>query len=253
VPNTLWFEHLSRAPQPALQLFCFPYAGGSAQVFRPWQRHLPAHVDLCLVNLPGRGKRMSEPLVTDLVSLVKTIADVFPDEIRGPYALFGHSMGACISFELAHELRRRQKTSPVHLFASGRRAPQVPDTDPVIFNLPHDEFIAELRKLNGTPKELLEHSELMELFLPVIRADFQMNETYEYDPEEPLSIPITAYGGLQDRDVPAETIRAWQELTSSTFKMRMLPGDHFFIQNRSFPDLLARDVLEVVHNLPAPR
>src|SRR5215813_14442818 len=123
--HTDWFEHSSRSRKRELQLFCFHYAGGSAQMFRPWQRNLPPEVDLCLVTLPGRGKRMHEPLVTRLAPLVKSIADVIVPELRHPFALFGHSMGAVISFELARELRSRQSIGPVHLFVSGRGAPQL--------------------------------------------------------------------------------------------------------------------------------
>ena len=192
-----WFNHSVPSRKHSLRLYCFPYAGGSAQVFSQWQRQFPPEIDLCLVNLPGRGRRITEPLVKRLTFLVQSIADALVRELQefpGPFALFGHSMGATISFEVARELRRRGVMEPAHLFVAGRRAPQLPDSDPVTFNLPHDPFIAELRKLNGTPSELLEDPELLELYLPVIRADFELIQTYEYYEEEPLSCPITAYG-----------------------------------------------------------
>jgi medium-chain acyl-[acyl-carrier-protein] hydrolase len=243
--NKLWFEHSPIAPKPALQLFCFPYAGGSAQVFGPWQRRFPPEVDFCLVNLPGRGKRMADPAITRMTQLVHSLADVVAPEIRGPFAFYGHSMGASISFELARELHRRHGIQPVHLFVSGRRAPQWPDDDPVTFNLPHDEFVQQLRKLNGTPREVLDSPELLEIFLPVIRADFELVDTYEYHPGEPLGCPITAYGGLQDVETPAESARAWERQTSSTFTIRMFPGDHFFVRDpkSNFFTVFHHDVL----------
>ena len=163
--NLLWFEHLSRGQAPSLRLFCFPYAGGASEIYRRWQRWFPEQIDLCLVHLPGRGKRLKEQAFTQTIPLVKAIADRMAPETDVPYALYGHSMGATIAFELAHELIRRGCASPQHLFVSGRRAPQCPRTEPITFNLPHDEFIAELRKLNGTPSEVLENPELIELFM----------------------------------------------------------------------------------------
>jgi medium-chain acyl-[acyl-carrier-protein] hydrolase len=244
--RTAWFEHRRPAGKQELQLFCFPYAGAGAQIFHSWQRHLPVEVDLCLVNLPGRDKRIREPLATRLLPLVERIADAIVPELREPFALFGHSMGAAIGFELARELRRRQSIEPAHLLISGCRAPQWPRPDSPIYDLPHDEFIAELQKLNGTPKELLENPELMEVFLPVIRADFEMVGTYDYDPGEPLLCPITAYGGLQDTEVQVDSLQAWEQQTTSTFAVRMLTGDHFFIHNPNFPGILSDDLADLL-------
>jgi medium-chain acyl-[acyl-carrier-protein] hydrolase len=145
-------------------------------------------------------------------------------------------MGALISFELARELRRRGQPAPLALFLSGRGAPQIPDPDPPTFNLPEPEFIAELRRLNGTPKELLDSPELKEFFLPTIRVDFELVETYEYEPGATLTCAICAYGGLQDTSVPAANLKAWQKQTSGPFKARMFPSDHFYIHNSA--DLL---------------
>jgi medium-chain acyl-[acyl-carrier-protein] hydrolase len=245
-----WFEYLSIGQRQSLRLFCFPYAGGSAQVFRKWRRHFPSEIGMCLVHLPGRGMRIGEQPFIRLKPLVETIADLIVREPQPPYALFGHSMGSLISFELARELRRRGFTAPVRLFLSGRGAPISPDPEPPTFNLPHDAFIAEVRRLNGTPGELLDNAETRELFLPLLRADFEMVDTYEYHPEEPLSCPFTLYGGLEDQDVPVEKLRAWEELTSGGCTMRMFAGDHFFIHSSAvFLDALRDDILSTVQNL----
>ena len=125
--------------------------------------------------------------------------------------------------------------------------------DPPTFNLPHDEFIDELKRLNGTPRELLDNPEAREFFLPALRADFEMVDTYQYVLEEPLSCPLTIYGGLQDIDVPISSLRAWEEQTSGSCKIRMFPGDHFFIHScgRDFVNVLQRDVLSILHNSSA--
>jgi medium-chain acyl-[acyl-carrier-protein] hydrolase len=172
---------------------------------------------------------------------------VIGPELQIPYALYGHSMGAVISFELTRELVRRQGKGPEHLLVSGRRAPQLPDTDPPTYHLPRDQFIAELKRLKGTPEEVLAHPELMELFISLLRADFEMVETYEFDPGERLACPITVYGGLSDEHVPAESCRAWSEQTSGVCRTRMVQGDHFFIRKPGpdFVNSFRQDVLSV--------
>jgi medium-chain acyl-[acyl-carrier-protein] hydrolase len=179
---------------------------------------------------------------------VNAIADRIAPEIDIPYALYGHSMGATIAFELARELNRRHWAPPQHLFVSGRRAPQSPRTEPKTFNLPDDEFIAELRRLNGTPSEVLENPELLELFMGLLRADFELVETYQYHPAEQLSCPITVYGGLHDKEVPAESCQAWKEQTSARCNVRMVSGDHFFVRNpmQDFMSAFRSDVLRAI-------
>jgi medium-chain acyl-[acyl-carrier-protein] hydrolase len=241
-----WFENLPGGRDGALRLYCFPYAGGSAQVFRGWQRHFAPQAALSLASLPGRATRIGEPPFRQYKPLITALADAIIPEIPPAFAFWGHSMGAVISFELARELRRRGQPVPIALFLSGRGAPQIPDPDPPVFNLPDPEFIAELRRLNGTPRELLDSPELKELFLPTIRADFELVETYEYEPESPLTCNICVYGGLQDAHVPAANLKEWQKQTSGAFKVRMFPGDHFYIHTSD--DLLhalRRDVLNL--------
>jgi medium-chain acyl-[acyl-carrier-protein] hydrolase len=140
-------------------------------------------------------------------------------------------MGALISFELGRELLGKHHNSPAHIFVSGCPAPQWPKTVPPTFNLPHDKFIGELKRLNGTSAKFLEDPKLMEVFLEILRADFEIVDTYEYYADERLSCPITVYGGLQDEEVSIESCRAWQEQTSASCKVQMFEGDHFFIRN----------------------
>lgn len=246
VAQSQWFEAVVPEEKGALQLFCFPYAGGSAQVFRPWQRHFSSGVCLWLAHLPGRGYRIAEPPFNSLKELVDVLANAIAPVLRKNYVFCGHSMGALISFELARELRRRNQALPGALFVSGRRAPQIPASGPPLFNLPEEDFISYLKNLNGTPRELLEDPEVLRLFLPTLRADFQSTETYAYKPEAPLACSIYAYGGLQDQEVPSASLQAWRHQTSGKFTARMFPGDHFFIQSStaSFAQVLSRDVQE---------
>jgi medium-chain acyl-[acyl-carrier-protein] hydrolase len=242
-----WFEPLSRAKVPRLRLFCFPHAGGSADVCRAWQRWLPEELDICLVHLPGHGRNMGEQPFTRLAPLVSAVADYINHETTIPHGLYGHSMGALICFELARELCRHGP-GPQHLFVSGHGAPQWPRSRPPIFNLPHAEFISELKRLNGTPAELFDNPELLELFLNILRADFEILDTYEYRDMEPLSCPITVYGGLADQHVSTASCHAWERQTSATCTVRMFKGDHFFIRNpgREFTTAFRADLLNAV-------
>jgi medium-chain acyl-[acyl-carrier-protein] hydrolase len=144
-------------------------------------------------------------------------------------------MGALIAFELTHQLRKQNQPSPVHLMVSGRSAPQIPDEDPQTHDLPEKEFMEELRRLNGTPAEALEHPELMQLMLPILRADFAICETYTYEDRPVLDCPIAALGGLDDANVTREELTAWRERTTGAFTMRMFPGDHFYLHTAQLP------------------
>jgi medium-chain acyl-[acyl-carrier-protein] hydrolase len=224
-----WIVYAKRNPGASRRLFCFPYAGAAAYVFNNWSKFLPNDMEVCAIQLPGRGKRLREPMHTRMSTLCEALYPAVKPLLDKPFVFFGHSMGAVISFELARLLRRERQPLPSHLFVSGRRAAQVREDEPPIYDLPEAEFIAELIRLNGTPREVLEHHELLELMLPLLRADFELIHTYEYSPEPPFAFPITAFGGLEDLEVSSEQLAAWREQTTSQFRLHMLPGDHFFI------------------------
>lgn len=226
-----WLNVSHSNPTASMRLFCFPYAGGAAFIFRNWAGHIPASVELCPVQLPGRGERIAEPPYVNIPPLIDVLADSLLPYLDKPFAFFGHSLGALISFSLAQKLSRKHGLEPLHLFVSGRHAPQLPDLAPIVYNLPEGEFIAELKRLNGTPAEVLEHFELLQLILPRLRADFELCQTYQHQARPPLKCPITAFGGLLDADVSREQLEAWSEHTTATFSLRMLPGDHFFIHS----------------------
>jgi medium-chain acyl-[acyl-carrier-protein] hydrolase len=245
---TTWFPTLRRRAFSDVRLFCFPYAGGSAAIFQRWQAGLPDAVEVCPAYLPGRGTRLSETPYRDSRPLVEALCDNLRPHLDKPFAFFGHSMGALVAFELARELRRRGEPLPLCLYVSGRSAPQLADPDSPKHDLPEEEFLGELRKLNGTPKEILENAELMRIMSPLLRADFSVCETYRYESEPPLECPIAAFGGLQDFEVGREHVAAWREQTAGTFSLRMLPGDHFYLNSQSalLLQLLAQDLRQVV-------
>lgn len=226
--STPWLAGVKPNLSASLRLFCFPYAGGAAAIFRSWQAELP-EVEVCPVQLPGRGRRLKEPAYTNVHTLVQELAQGLFPFLGKPFAFFGHSMGASISFELARYLRREHNLMPRHLFLSGRRAPHIPAEHAPIYNLPEPEFITGLRDLKGTPHEALEQPDLMELLLPLLRADFELSETYTYLNGPLLDCPMSIYGGEEDDDVPREHLEAWGQLTTGSVSVKMFPGDHFFV------------------------
>lgn len=225
-----WISIAKPNPEASLRMFCFPYAGGGASIFYRWADYLPKNVEVCLINLPARGLRLSEAPATRLAPLICSLAKSLIPSLDKPFVFFGHSMGALISFELARYLRQLDRPQPRHLFVSGRNAPQLPLTGPPLYALPESDFLEKLRRLNGTPPRVLENSDLMRLLLPSLKADFAICETYVYTREPPLNCSISAFGGMQDFSVTGETLAAWREQTTASFSCQMFAGDHFFLK-----------------------
>ena len=216
---------------PLLRLFCLPYAGGSASMFYTWSTRLPAEVEVCAVQLPGRERRLNESPFTCLPPLVQALASALQPYLDVPFAIFGHSTGAIVSFELIRQLRREKAPAPQYLFVSARRAPQLPATEPPIHQLPDAAFIEKLRRYQGTPEAILRDEKIMEIVMPTLRADLALNETYVYNSEPPIDCPISAFGGLQDREVSRDDLSLWRDQTTSHFTLQMFPGNHFFLHS----------------------
>jgi medium-chain acyl-[acyl-carrier-protein] hydrolase len=221
------------------RLFCLPFAGGGASAYYRWPSHVSDGIEVARVHLPGRETRLREPLFNRLASLVDVLVEELAHWIDGPFVLFGHSMGALLAFELARGLRRRHGLIPLHLFASGFRAPQLPPSESPFSHLPDAEFIESVRRYGGLPDLVAQNEELLEIFLPILRADFAMTETYVYQEEPPLECPVTAFGGLSDPKVGPEKIFAWNVHTSVRFNPHFFPGGHFFVHD-SEPLVLAQ-------------
>jgi medium-chain acyl-[acyl-carrier-protein] hydrolase len=214
---------------PKIRLFCFPYSGASASIYYSWIDFLPPGFELCSIQYPGRGQRIAEPLVVRLENLIDDLMDNFNELTDRPYATFGHSLGTLVSFELVRKIRSKGGNLPKHLFFSGHGAPHIPDTYPPIHKLPDSEFLSKLRELNGIPLEILDNNEFMEMISPVIRADFEICETYSYLNLPPFEIPISAFGGLEDPYVSRNELEKWKMHTLDRFTLRMFSGDHFYL------------------------
>lgn len=241
--KTPWIIRDSFSPDNAIRLFCFSYAGGGASVFRQWQATLPDQIEVCPVQLPGRENRISEPLITNLDKLVDVASVELAPYLDSPFAFYGHSIGARIAFELARNIRRKLGVRPCCLIVSGSRAPHIPEPNP-LHHLPDNEFMNELRRFSGTPEVVLQNKELMEMFLPILRADFSVDETYVYSEDLPLDCPIFVFGGTEDVEAKIEELKAWADHTSEKVFLEMIKGGHFFLQTER--NLLLQSIREIL-------
>ncbi|MGD1856293.1 MAG: thioesterase II family protein [Leptolyngbyaceae cyanobacterium] len=226
-----WIRRGTPNPNASLRCFCLPYAGGSARIFQTWSQSLPENVEVCALELPGHGMRLTEQPFDNWDAVLEAISQVILPLCDRPFVFFGHSMGALISFELARYCRRHNLPMPSHLYVSGHRAPQLPDPEDPVHNLPEQAFREKLTRLQGTPPAVLNSEEFMAMLLPVLRADFTLCETYQYRTEPPLPCLITAFGGTQDPTTQRGRLRAWRAQTQAKFTRHVLPGKHFFIHS----------------------
>ncbi|MFF4387875.1 thioesterase II family protein [Streptomyces sp. NPDC001552] len=221
------------APVEGLPLLCLPHAGGAATAYRTWPHALTPYARAVPVQLPGREDRFGEPLVRSAAVLAAQLADAVAAHpvTRDGCALFGHSMGALLAFELAHELIARGRP-PVHVFVSAYRAPQLPRRTRDVHLLDDAGLCGFLAELEGTQPELLEHPGLLEVLLPVIRADFELCETYRYQLRSRLDVPVTVLGGRHDAGVPPEDLHAWADVSGERFAVELFDGGHFYLRER---------------------
>ena len=254
--TTPWVLLTRPRPEARLRLFCFPYAGAAASAYHGWSAEFPSEIEVCPVQLPGRGGRFREPPIRQAQELLSAAADGLRPLLDRPFAFFGHSMGALLAFELAREFRRRGWPGPMLLAPSGHQAPPRPDPEPPCAHLPDAEFLEEVqRRYDGIPAEVLADEELLNLILPSLRADMLLIETYRYTAEPPLDCALSCFGGEHDRHVSGEDLEAWREQTTGSFKLRTLPGGHFFIdkQRGAVVGALCEDLRSLAEGSPEAR
>lgn len=228
----------SRLGDSGCPLLCLPYAGGGTRAYERWQRLLPESVDPVTLRLPGRESRNSEPLPGDLRVLAAELAAELAPFLTGPFAMFGHSMGALLAYEMACALRAGHDIEPRCLVVSGMPAPALldapasrPDSD--------DSALAAMMA-SGADPAIGGNTELWELIAPIVRSDLAMGDSYRYAPVQPLSCPLVAYGATRDAGLDLGSLNGWRSHTTGPFYSRMLPGDHFYFNQ--WPAILAADL-----------
>lgn len=236
----LWIADDGRAADRAAscQLFCFSHAGGGPSFFRPWGARLQPEIAVCRVLLPGREARLEEPPFRRIADLVDPLCAALKPRLNQPYALFGHSMGAAVAYEVARRFSGAGRTGPACLIVSGRKAPTAADNRRRLHTLPDDEFVCEVARLNGIPSEVLNEPELLAMFLPALRADYELSETYQPLPGARLDCPVVAYMSTSDPEAEYAPMLAWQQVTTGQFTMRVFHGDHFYLK-AGRPDVLS--------------
>lgn len=241
--NNPWLLVRKPRPRAAIRLFCFPFAGGGASIFREWPEKLPGDIEVCAVQYPGRENRIRESPVDNLHVIVTTLFNLLLPRMDIPYAFFGHSLGAKIAFETAKKLSKERGYHPACLFVSGSRAPHI-TAKLQLHQLGETEFINSLRRYAGTPEVVLQNRELMNVFLPMLRADFILAEKFDSDPSEKVEFPICAFVGDNDEIAPLHEVEEWRRFTNGHFEMKVFKGDHFFF--KSVQSLLFESMIKVL-------
>ena len=235
-----WFPFRAARTRAAVHLLCFPCAGAGASLYRPWRDAAPPFVDVLPVELPGRGRRFREVPVSEMEPLIAALVPAIIDALDDhPIALFGHSMGALIAFEASKALGPRVR----RLFVSGSSAPHF-RIGTRRSELSDDDLRGELGLLGGTPSDVLANEELMQLLLPMLRADFALVDSYQCSPAQKAPCPITVFAGTRDPYVSFDTARAWDSYTSSSFRFVAIEGHHFYLDTAGgrIVEEMARDL-----------
>ncbi|WP_342562488.1 thioesterase domain-containing protein [Paenibacillus sp. FSL R7-0345] len=212
-------------------LFCLPHAGGSATIYNKWQKYLDNSIALYRVELSGRGKRFNQNLYNSMEEAIEDIYYQIKPLLISPFSFFGHSMGSLLAYELCCKIKQQDGLDPVQLFVAGGKAPQCRGSERKLHLLPDDQFKRELKKLGGTPEEILGNNELYNFFSPVLKADYKIIEEYEYPlRNNRLNCGITVLNGTED-NIKAEELMAWNQLTNGKCNIIYFKGGHFFINN----------------------
>jgi surfactin synthase thioesterase subunit len=225
-----WLTDFGQSNNRDNRVFAFPFSGAGTIIYQSWVKEFEQeNISLIGVQLPGRENRYKEELMTDLRKVINQLMDEFQLLSDKPFVFFGHSLGGLIAFEVCRELRRRNKPLPAHLFISAFRAPNMQNPNPELHNLSDQQLVQKIREYGGTPESILSNADMMALFTPILKADFKLFETYEYQQEAPLDCPITTFCGDADSIVKPEYMKDWHQQSALPIKQNLLQGAHFFL------------------------
>ncbi|GAB3440718.1 alpha/beta fold hydrolase [Streptomonospora sediminis] len=226
--SDVWFRRFQPAPQSAVRLVCLPHAGGSASFYLPMARALSPEIDVVCAQYPGRQDRLREQCIDTIDGLADELFAAVQPWCDRPIAIFGHSMGATLGFELTRRIEAESSATVTRFFASGRRAPSA-FRDETVHQRDDDGIIAELQRLSGTDTRILGDEEILRMALPAIRADYRAAETYRYQGGPALRCPVTVLAGDADPKTTADEARQWKEHTEAECDVHLFSGGHFFL------------------------
>jgi len=229
--DSRWFLITRPKPRAQYRLFCFPYAGGSATAFNSWEDLLPSSIELVAIQPPGRANRMDEDPLTSVADMAGQLARALPSMLDRPYLVYGHSLGAIVSFEVLHALQAGRLPAPRWYFCAARRAPQAPPRIGPIHEYPLEKFKSELKSFNGTPDVILENDDLMELLVPMLRTELKAAYVYHREPDAKLECNVSVFGGARDQVVLPQELAGWQDHFSAPMDLRIFAGGHFFMED----------------------
>jgi medium-chain acyl-[acyl-carrier-protein] hydrolase len=242
-----WLGSVRGNPRARLRLFCFPYAGGAANLFAQWWRELPEEVEVCPVELPGRWARWREEPIRDVVTVSRLFARELEALAGEPFVLYGHSLGGLLAYETTLRLREAGRPLPKALMMSGRLPPDTPLRRDLLHTLADQQFVQGIaRYYEPIHPAVLSDPEGQAMFLRVVRADMEMFETYRAQPVVPLDLPIWAFAGREDGAAPPQDMDGWSRFSTHEVTVRVMEGGHFFIRdNDAFKQELANAIRRV--------
>lgn len=230
-----------------ITLYALPFAGGSKYSYNTFKHKFPDFIDFQAIEIPGRGERMTENLIGNIDELVDDVFCQIRDHLQSPYAFYGHSMGTVLAYLVTKKIIAEELPQPIHLVMTGSGGPSNEDRERDRHTLSKEAFKAKLKEYGGSPSEILENDELFNFFEPIIKNDFKVVETYEYEATEPFDIPMTVAIGLSE-DVTLEEAKLWEKETTQKVSVRQMPGGHFFIYENTdnLVNIISRSVYQSV-------
>jgi len=214
-----------------LDLFCLHYSGGSSTIFREWNTFFPDWITIRPIELPGRGIGLADPLISDPEEAIETLTQTIVNSVERPWALFGHSLGAALGYRVCMRLQETD-IAPLAFFPAGGYPPTIDDPAPRRAHLTDKQLIEEIRSLGGTPEEVLENNELMQLLIPMIRSDFLLNDSIKkLKSNSKITCPVQVFAATEDKEVPLVTVNQWQDACEKEIDINIIEGNHFFVHD----------------------
>ena len=238
-----WYLEYKKNPYALIRLFCFHHSGGGASSYYPWIDQLSHNIEMIAVQLPGRENRFSEPLNNSVEDIVAQLSKKFSVYTDKPFFTFGHSLGALISFEFIKAVHQSFSVYPHHMIISATKAPHLPFRMEHLSQLNDKTLKEQLRIYNGIDERILNNNEILDLFLPIIKSDFSIYETYNFSESKPFPCDILALSGMEDKTVTTEDILGWEKYTEGKFEHLSFPGEHFFVRDNQ------KRILEIINQL----